>query len=72
LSDSYISVIEAIKHAAWANNRQPALCWINSEEYEKDPSKLAELKKYDGIIVPGGFGARGIEGKIQAIKYCGK
>jgi CTP synthase len=70
LSDSYISVIEAIKHAAWANNRQPVLCWINSEEYEKDPSKLAELKKYDGIIVPGGFGARGIEGKILAIKYC--
>ncbi|MCX6740440.1 MAG: CTP synthase [Candidatus Parcubacteria bacterium] len=70
LSDSYISVIEAIKHAAWANNRQPVLCWINSEEYEKDPAKLAELKKYDGIIVPGGFGMRGIEGKIQAIKYC--
>jgi CTP synthase len=70
LSDSYISVIEAIKHAAWANNRQPVLCWINSEEYEKDPAKLAELKKYDGIIVPGGFGSRGIEGKIQAIKYC--
>lgn len=70
LSDSYISVIEAIKHAAWANNRQPVLCWINSEEYEKDPTKLAELKKYDGILVPGGFGARGIEGKIQAIKYC--
>ncbi|MCX6744193.1 MAG: CTP synthase, partial [Candidatus Parcubacteria bacterium] len=70
LSDSYISVIEAIKHAAWANNRQSVLCWINSEEYEKDPTKLAELKKYDGIIVPGGFGVRGIEGKIQAIKYC--
>jgi CTP synthase len=70
LSDSYISVIEAIKHAAWANNRQPVLCWVNSEEFEKDPAKLAELKKYDGIIVPGGFGARGIEGKIQAIKYC--
>jgi CTP synthase len=70
LSDSYISVIEAIKHAAWANNRQPVLCWINSEEFEKDQTKLAELKKYDGIIVPGGFGMRGIEGKIQAIKYC--
>ncbi len=70
LSDSYISVIEAIKHAAWANNRQPVLCWINSEEFEKDGTKLAELKKYDGIIVPGGFGSRGIEGKILAIKYC--
>jgi CTP synthase len=70
LADSYISVIEAIKHAAWANDRQPVLCWINSEEFEKDPNKLAELKKYDGIIVPGGFGIRGIEGKIMAIKYC--
>lgn len=70
LSDSYISVIEAIKHAAWFNKRLPALCWINSDEFEKDPSKLAELKKYDGIIVPGGFGSRGVEGKIQAIKYC--
>jgi CTP synthase len=70
LADSYISVIEAIKHAAWANNKQPVLCWINSEEFEKDQTKLAELKKYDGIIVPGGFGSRGIEGKIMAIKYC--
>jgi len=70
LADSYISVIEAIKHAAWVNDRQPVLCWINSEEFEKDPNKLAELKKYDGIIVPGGFGSRGVEGKISAIKYC--
>lgn len=70
LADSYISVIEAIKHASWANDRQPVLCWINSEEFEKDQSKLAELKKYDGIIVPGGFGSRGIEGKIMAIRYC--
>ncbi|MFA5187914.1 MAG: CTP synthase [Patescibacteria group bacterium] len=70
LADSYISVIEAIKHAAWANDRQPILCWINSEEFEKDPGKLSELKKYDGIIVPGGFGSRGVEGKISAIKYC--
>jgi len=70
LADSYISVIEAIKHAAWVNDRQPVLCWINSEEFEKDQNKLAELKKYDGIIVPGGFGSRGVEGKISAIKYC--
>ena len=70
LADSYISVIEAIKQAAWLNGRQPVLCWINSEEFEKDSNKLAELKKYDGIIVPGGFGSRGVEGKISAIKYC--
>jgi len=70
LADSYISVIEAIKHASWFAKRQPVLCWINSEEFEKDAEKLAELKKYDGIIVPGGFGSRGVEGKILAIQYC--
>ena len=72
LSDSYISVIEAIKHAAWANNRRPVIEWINSEEYEKNPEKLKELKKLDGVIVPGGFGGRGIEGKIKAIEYLRK
>ena len=72
LSDSYISVIEAIKHASWANNRKPIIEWINSEEYEKNPAKLKELKKLDGVIVPGGFGSRGIEGKIKAIEYLRK
>ena len=72
LADSYISVIEAVKHAAWTNNRKPIIEWINSEEYEKNPAKLKELKKYDGIIVPGGFGGRGIEGKIKAIEYLRK
>jgi len=70
LADSYISVIEAIKHACWANNVLPDLTWLNTEEYEKDPSKVEELKDYAGVIVPGGFGSRGIEGKIMAIKYC--
>ena len=72
LSDSYISVIEAIKHAAWVNNKKPVIEWINSEEYEKNPSKLKELKKLNGVIVPGGFGSRGIEGKIKAIEYLRK
>ncbi len=72
LADSYISVIEAIKHAAWVNNRKPIIEWINSEEYEKNPAKLKELKKLDGVIVPGGFGSRGIEGKIKAIEYLRK
>jgi CTP synthase len=69
LSDSYISVIEAIKHAAWSLNKKPIISWISSDEYEEDPKKLEELSSYDGIIVPGGFGTRGIEGKIKAIKY---
>ncbi|PIU77944.1 MAG: CTP synthase [Candidatus Moranbacteria bacterium CG_4_10_14_3_um_filter_44_15] len=72
LSDAYISVIEAIKHACYSFKRKPAINWLNSEEYEKNPSKLKELKKYAGIIVPGGFGERGVEGKIKAIKFCRK
>ena len=72
LADSYISVIEAIKHAAWANNRKPIIKWINAEEYEKNPAKLKELKKLNGVIIPGGFGSRGVEGKIKAIEYLRK
>jgi CTP synthase len=69
LSDAYLSVLEAIKHAAWSLNRKPVIEWLNSEAYEEDPAKLAELDAYDGILVPGGFGSRGIEGKIAAIRY---
>ena len=70
LSDSYISVIEAVKHAAWDQNRQAKIQWLNSEDYEKDKGKLKELKNLDGIIVPGGYGERGIEGKLKAIQYA--
>jgi CTP synthase len=69
LSDVYISVIEAIKHAAWANHRKPVLTWLNSEDYEQDPKKVKELSDFNGIVIPGGFGNRGVEGKIAAIKY---
>ena len=68
LSDSYISVIEAIKHGAIPNNCQPQLDWISTKEIEDKGPGL--LKKYDGIIVPQGWGSRGSEGKIQTIKYC--
>lgn len=72
LSDSYISVIEAIKHAAWHFKAKPVLTWLNSEAYEKHPEKLKELKKFDGVLIPGGFGTRGVEGKIKAIEYIRK
>jgi len=72
LLDSYISVIEAVKHAAYFFKRRPEIFWLSAEKYEKSPNQLKELKKYDGIIVPGGFGDRGIEGKIKAIKFCRK
>lgn len=72
LSDSYISVIEALKHAAWAEGRNAKLTWLDAESYEKDPAALKSLSAFDGIVVPGGFGARGIEGKINVIEYCRK
>ncbi len=70
LADSYISVIEAVKHAAWQHKRKPEISWLNSEHYEKYPESISELKNYDGVIVPGGFGARGVEGKIAAARFC--
>ncbi len=70
LSDAYISVIESIKHAAWYHKYKPQLEWLNSEEFEEDPSKLKELDQYDGILIPGGFGTRGVEGKINVIEYA--
>jgi len=71
LTDSYLSVLEAIKHAAWSIKRKPEIVWLNSEDFEQHPSTLAPtLKKLDGILVPGGFGTRGIEGKLMVIKYA--
>ena len=70
LSDSYISVIESLKHAAWANGAKIEMDWINSEDFEADPKKLRTLSKYDGILVPGGFGTRGIEGVISTVRFC--
>jgi CTP synthase len=69
LSDVYISVIEAIKHAAWAAKRTPVISWVNAESYERNPRAVRELGKVDGVIIPGGFGTRGVEGKIRAIRY---
>lgn len=70
LSDAYISVIEALKHAACETGRRAVLTWIDSTDFETDPKKLAEFGKFDGILIPGGFGSRGIEGKIAVIRYC--
>ncbi len=77
LSDAYLSVIEAIKHSAYSLGRKPVIAWINSGDFEisekhskADVNKrLKTLSEYDGVIVPGGFGSRGIEGKLQAIRY---
>ncbi|MFC1754107.1 CTP synthase [Thermoproteota archaeon] len=70
LEDSYISVIESIKHACWNNNVNPSIEWVDSKQFEKDEKTLSVLEGFDGIIVPGGFGSSGVEGKIKAIKYA--
>jgi len=71
LLDAYISVLEAIKFSAYKCGVKPVIHWINSKEFEKGVPRGA-LSKYDGILVPGGFGETGIEGKIKVIEYARK
>ncbi|MEG0189507.1 MAG: CTP synthase, partial [Algoriella sp.] len=69
LPDAYISVVEALKHAGFAFDSDIAIDWIQSADVNKE--NVAEvLKDADGILVPGGFGDRGVEGKIEAIRYA--
>lgn len=71
LDDAYLSVIEAIKSASYSQNHQPEIEWIDTEKIEKgDRSEKAKLKKVDAVIVPGGFGKRGVEGKVMVAKHC--
>ena len=70
LADSYISVIEAVKHAAACWGARPQITWLDAEKFERGVRELKKLNDYDGIIVPGGFGGRGVKGKIRAIQYC--
>jgi CTP synthase len=70
LSDAYVSVIEAVKFSAFACGAKAKLDWLSAKSFEDNPAKLKELSKYDGIIVPGGFGETGIEGKIKVIQYA--
>ncbi len=70
LADSYLSVIEAIKYSAYHAGRKPVIEWLTADDFEGSRASLKKLNNYDGIIVPGGFGARGIEGKLRVIEYC--
>ena len=71
LSDAYLSVIEAIKFSAAKLKRRANITWVNSKDLERGGAKAAAvLAKYHGIIVPGGFGESGIEGKIRAIQFA--
>lgn len=69
LIDSYVSVREALIHAAAYAGAKAIIDWIDAEEFEAYPERVNLLSRYDGILVPGGFGQRGVEGKINVIKY---
>ena len=69
LEDAYLSVVESIKHGGFANNVPVDIHFVNSEKVAKENVKDL-LGDYDGIIVPGGFGGRGVEGKIETIKFA--
>lgn len=69
LEDSYISVVEAVKHASWANNVSPEIIWFDTEKIEKE-GMPQRIKECQGIIVPQGWGNRGVEGKIKVVQYA--
>jgi len=84
LGDAYVSVIEAIKFSAYNLRLKPEITWLNAKDFEPEPKEqnkqknkksstsksISVLKNFDGVIVPGGFGESGIEGKIKVIQYC--
>ncbi len=70
LSDSYLSIIEALKYSSYANKAKIKLTWVNSKDFETGKLSVNTLKKFDGILIPGGFGSTGVEGKIKAIEYA--
>ena len=69
LKDSYISIVEALRHAATAFDKKVTITWVESLDLEDNPEKVKDLENVNGILVPGGFGQRGSEGKILAIEY---
>ncbi|MGH2697665.1 MAG: CTP synthase [Actinomycetota bacterium] len=69
LPDAYLSVVESLKHAGYAHSTDVRITWIASDDLE-EAGALEVLDRVDGILVPGGFGVRGIEGKIDAVHYA--
>lgn len=72
LSDVYISILEALKFSSYAIGYKPVIHYLSSVDFEKGTRKLTDLKKYDGILIPGGFGSTGIGGKLAVIEYARK
>src|SRR3989475_5518143 len=69
LADCYVSVNDALKDAGASAAAKVNLEWIETDDFEKQPEHVRLLSRFDGVLVPGGFGVRGAEGKIQAIEY---
>ncbi|MFH0820240.1 MAG: CTP synthase [Candidatus Peregrinibacteria bacterium] len=71
LDDAYLSVIESIKSAGYFHHRKSKIIWIDAEKIEaNDPREWKRLREVDGVVVPGGFGIRGTEGKVLVAQYC--
>ncbi len=70
LTDSYVSILEAIKYSAYKLGLRPVIHTVNALDFEKKQPNFKALQKYDGILVPGGFGETGIEGKLAVIRYA--
>jgi len=70
LTDSYVSVKEALQHSGVNIGGRVSIRWIDTEEIERNPESVGQLSEFDGVLVPGGFGKRGVEGKIECIKYA--
>ncbi|MGM0771919.1 MAG: CTP synthase, partial [Halobacteriota archaeon] len=70
LEDSYISIVESLKHGAIESGCKFDITWFDAEVFDDDPESVEKLSKFDGILVPGGFGERGTEGKILSIKFA--
>lgn len=69
LSDVYLSVLESIKYSAYKLNLKPEITYLSASDFI-DSKQCSKLKSFDGVLVPGGFGATGIDGKLNVIKYC--
>jgi CTP synthase len=69
LTDSYLSVCHSLIHAGAQHGLGVSIAWIDAKQFEHNPDSVSALSAYDGVVVPGGFGASGVEGKIKAIEY---
>jgi len=70
LADSYVSINQSLLHAGAALNVGVDISWVDAKIFENSPKRINDLKDFDGIIVPGGFGSSGVEGKIKAINFA--